>query len=430
MRAPITILALTLVCAHLLSGAGVCALARAQGAEPAAIGTRAEASPAPANKPTPGESPAPTEPAPAPGSNQDPTEEPAPNGSAQAPAEDPDETPKPTPAEPAVPSAPPSDQSTLDPGQASGAEVHSSIPPAQTAGPPGEPAAAPEPAPGVQDEPQVATPEESSEPDNADFFAHLERIDDFVRLSDHDQLSFGNIYEPTTLEGDYNILTPRTGGTVIRLPDGARIKMDPDAEAAWFNEEFVLKRGFFEIEAPTLSYVSYAIQQPDRHKDLRGAARFGSVSRSLDSCRQFLQATQKSHFQVLLRPGSEIVVEVIEGDVRQGRELMLPPRTDVAEGIGADLVAPEPMIPFGGHTFRRPLDEMSFVAHSDPGRAWIFEFAKEDGFAEVFCRVTSPKNSIRLVPFDKGGRYYWRVSRVNSEGIRTFFSEPLDFELR
>lgn len=448
MHARIIILALALVCAHPLSGAGLSALARAQSAEPAPMNAPAEATPAPANEPTPGESPAPaepaqapanetipgeepvpTEPAPPPGNNQEPTEEPAPNGSAQGPAENLDEAPKLMPARPAVPSTPPSDQSTLDPGQAPDTEVQSSLPPAQAGGPPGELAAAPEPAPGVQDEPQVATPEASSEPENAEFFAYLERIDDFVRLSDRDQLSFGNVYEPTTLEGDYNILTPRTGGTVIRLPGGARIKMDPDAEAAWFNEEFVLKRGFFEIEAPTLFYVSYAIQQPDRHKDLRGAARFGSVSRSLDSCQQFLQATQKSHFQVLLRPGSEIVVEVIEGDVRQGRDLMLPPRTEVAEGIGADLVAPEPMIPFGGHTFYRPLDEMAFVVHSDPGRAWIFEFSHEENFAEVFCRVTSPKNSIRLAPFNKGGHYFWRVSRVNPEGIRTFFSEPLDFEL-
>ena len=109
---------------------------------------------------------------------------------------------------------------------------------------------------------------------------------------------------------------------------------------------------------------------------------------------------------------------------------MLPPRTEVAEGVGRELMAPEPMIPFGGHTFYRPIDEMAFIVQSDPGRAWIFEFSKEENFAEIFCRVTSPRNSIRIPPFDHAGLYWWRVARVNADGLRTFFSEPWDFELQ
>lgn len=293
-------------------------------------------------------------------------------------------------------------------------------------------AAAPQPAPGVesQDSVEDESPPEPEEPENVDYFAYIERIDDFVRLSDRDQMSFGNVSEPTKLEGDYNLLTPRTGGAVIRLPGGAHVKMDPDAQASWLDEELILRKGFFEIEAPTLYFVRYATQESSLGGSQRGAAKFATVSRTLDACQQFLQAVQKSKFQVLIRPGSDIVMEVIDGDVRRGRELMLPPRTEVAEGVGRELMAPEPMIPFGGHTFYRPIDEMAFIVQSDPGRAWIFEFSKEENFAEIFCRVTSPRNSIRIPPFDHAGLYWWRVARVNADGLRTFFSEPWDFELQ
>ena len=282
----------------------------------------------------------------------------------------------------------------------------------------------------AQESAEAPAPASETPEDNSAYFAYLERIDDFVRLSDRDQLSFGNVDAPTAMEGDYHILTPRTGGAVIRLPGGARIKMDPDAQASWLDEVFILRKGFFEIEAPTLYFVRYSVEGGTQASGARGASRMAAISRTLDSCQQYLQAIEKSRYQVLIRPGSEIVVETIDGDVRQGRELMLPPRTEVAEGIGAELRAPELMIPFAGHAFYRPLDEMAFIVHSDPGRAWVFDFSTEENFAQVFCRVTSPRNTIRIPPFDKAGLYFWRVARVNVDGFRTFFSDPWDFEIK
>ncbi|MEW6777869.1 MAG: hypothetical protein AB1405_16340, partial [Bdellovibrionota bacterium] len=260
-------------------------------------------------------------------------------------------------------------------------------------------------------------------------FAKIVETQDFLRVSDRDGRGYVNADRPMELKGDYHIEAPRTGGGQLWFPGGATVRMDPGSRLSWLSEELILEEGFFEIDAPTLFYARYLSEEEIRAQT-RGTARLGRVTRTLDSCQTFIQATQRSRAQVLITSGQQPKLSVLSGDMRQGRNLLLPPRKNVSlDGLPKDLRPPTHMMPFPDHLFSLPLDDLVFMVDSLPGRGWEFELAKVEEFAEIFCRVRSPKNSIQIPPFPPGS-YYWRVQRVNEDGLRTLASEPTRFEIQ
>jgi len=237
--------------------------------------------------------------------------------------------------------------------------------------------------------------------------------------------AFTNLTDSSEIDGDALLQTLAGGWAVLDFPGGARVSMNPVSKLTWVDGEALLQAGSFEIEAPALAYFVYrpAVAPPP------GVRSAEAIRRGLDTCQRFLQATQRSRIRFYLGASGEPEFQVIEGDVRAGRALLLPsPAASPASRAPQHEAMPTPLVPFDNYAVHLPVDEIQFVVQSPPGRAWEFEFSASEDFSDILCRVSSPQNTVILPPFAPG-RYRWRAARITPEGHRTAFCEPSAFEI-
>lgn len=260
------------------------------------------------------------------------------------------------------------------------------------------------------------------------FVPRLEDISGYVRIADLDRRGYANVTEPGDVLEDRHMETREGGSATLRLPGETRVSFGPHSRLSWLYGEVVLYEGVFEIDAPTLFFVRIDTDAPDK-QDWKARYR-ATEQKDLSDCHKFVQVTARSHFKVIVRAGLRPIVEVEDGTVRMGCRLLLRDldETIADEGIPEELEPPYPLMPFPGHSFHLPLDEIAFVVDSPAGRAWTFEFATDPTFSEILCRVRAGRNAIRVPPFE-AGQYYWRVARIGEDGTRSFFSEPVTFSI-